>query len=180
LRVGGVKIPFKDPVKRKAYQKRYHEGWYAENGDHRREQVKRRRRELKQRYRAYKETLSCCECGHSGKDNAWSLDFDHIDPDNKIVSVSHLVTSGYGWERIMEEIKKCQVLCANCHRKKGYLEQRLNEMTGESTTQKPRPNLSKQQRRKNRKRHQQEADRARDEAVKNRSYLSGPDRKDSQ
>jgi len=139
--------------------------------------VRDRRRALKQRYRAYKETLSCCECGHSGKDNAWSLDFDHLDPDNKVVSVSHLVTSGYGWERIMEEIAKCQVLCANCHRKKGYHEHRLNEMTGEDTTVKPRPNLSKGQRRKNRKRHQLEADLARINAVESGKPIRGPKRK---
>ena len=174
---GGITIPFKDASRRKSYQKKYHEGWYAQNGDHRRQQVRDRRRKLKQRYREYKETLSCCECGHSGKDNAWSLDFDHLNPDDKVVSVSHLVTSGYGWERIMEEIEKCQVLCANCHRKKGYHEHRLNEMTGEDTTTIPRPNLSKTQRRKQRKRHQLEADKARDDTVKNNRPLSGPKRK---
>ena len=139
--------------------------------------MKNRRRKLKQRFRAFKETLECCECGHSGKNNAWSLDFDHINPDDKVVSISHLVTSGYGWERIMEEVAKCQVLCANCHRKKGYHEHRLNEMTGEDTQVVPRPNLSKEQRRKNRKRGQMEADDARDDTIRNGRHLRGPKRK---
>lgn len=177
MNYGGIIIPFKDASRRKSYQKKYHEGWYAQNGDHRRQQVRDRRRKLKQRYRAYKETLSCCECGHSGKDNAWSLDFDHIDPDNKVASVSHLVTSGYGWERVMEEIEKCRVLCANCHRKKGYHEHRLNELTGECTAVKPRPKLSKQQRRKNLRRGQLEADEALKDSVKNKRPIRGPKRK---
>lgn len=167
-------------MKRKTYQKKYHEGWYAENGDHRRQQVKNRRRKIKQRFRKYKETLSCEECGHSGKDNAWSLDFDHINPDEKVVSVSHLVSSGYGWDRIMEEVQKCRVVCANCHRKKGYHEQRLKEMTGEDLNTTPRPNLSKAQRHKNRRRNKIEQDAARDDALKSKEHLSGPKRKDSQ
>jgi hypothetical protein len=50
-------LPFKDASKRKSYQKKYHEGWYAENGDHRKQQVKNRRRKLKQRFTEYKATL---------------------------------------------------------------------------------------------------------------------------
>lgn len=164
-------------MKRKQYQKKYHEGWYAENGDHRREQVRNRRRKLKQRYRDYKESLSCEECGHSGKDNAWSLDFDHINPDEKVVAVSHLVTSGYGWERIMEEIEKCRVVCANCHRKKGYQEHMLKEMTGEDTHTTPRPNLSKSARRKNRKRHMLEAKSMKQEAIDKGKPNVGPEPK---
>ena len=79
----------------------------------------------------------------------------------------------------MEEVQKCRVVCANCHRKKGYHEQRLKEMTGEDLNTAPRPKLSKSQRQKNRRRHRIEQDAAYKDAIKNKDHLSGPNRKDS-
>lgn len=43
------------------------------------------------------------------------LDFHHIDKKN--VSVGDLVSSGAGRDKISEEIEKCVVVCANCHRR---------------------------------------------------------------
>ena len=54
----------------------------------------------------------CKDCGYS--DHAQALQFDHID-DNKKASVSNLIRSDYSWKTILEEIKKCEVRCANCH-----------------------------------------------------------------
>ncbi len=44
------------------------------------------------------------------------LDFDHVR--EKVIEVSILVGNGTSWKRIEEEIAKCVVRCANCHRKK--------------------------------------------------------------
>lgn len=33
------------------------------------------------------------------------------------MSVSKAVAHGWTWERVLSEIEKCEVLCANCHRK---------------------------------------------------------------
>ncbi len=44
------------------------------------------------------------------------LDFDHID-DNKTHNVCDLIYRGYSLKRIQEEIDKCDVRCANCHRR---------------------------------------------------------------
>lgn len=48
------------------------------------------------------ETEPCC------------LDFHHVDPKKKLCSVSRSYMSD---KRLREEIAKCIVLCANCHRK---------------------------------------------------------------
>lgn len=56
-----------------------------------------------------------CPCGE--KDPA-VLEFDHIDPSTKEGHVSDLVSKGWSWDRIMVEIERCQVLCANCHKRK--------------------------------------------------------------
>lgn len=45
------------------------------------------------------------------------LEFDHRDRNEKAENISNLILNA-SWERIETEIKKCDVLCANCHRRK--------------------------------------------------------------
>jgi hypothetical protein len=58
----------------------------------------------------------CVCCGY--KESAYALDFDHLDPNSKIEGVSRM--SSRNIQKIKEEILKCQVLCANCHRIKTH------------------------------------------------------------
>ena len=45
------------------------------------------------------------------------LDFDHVG--DKVADVSALVrTHLWPWERVLGEIAKCEVVCANCHRRR--------------------------------------------------------------
>lgn len=60
----------------------------------------------------------CETCGYN--DNPAALQFDHIDPETKLVSKNGLrVNPGtmlsYSQSSILSEIAKCRVLCANCH-----------------------------------------------------------------
>tara|TARA_X000001382_G_C3032604_1_gene135262 strand:+ start:122 stop:487 length:366 start_codon:yes stop_codon:yes gene_type:complete len=41
------------------------------------------------------------------------LHFDHIDPKKKLWSISNMYT--HNIKTIKNEIRKCQILCANCH-----------------------------------------------------------------
>jgi len=60
-------------------------------------------------------TNHCCiNCGES---DPIVLEFDHRDRNDKIESVSQLIRNS-SWKRIELEIQKCDVLCANCHRRK--------------------------------------------------------------
>jgi len=54
----------------------------------------------------------CTRCGFNRSFVA--LDFHHIDPQSK----SFPLSSGYcySWDRVVEEMNKCELLCANCHR----------------------------------------------------------------
>lgn len=54
----------------------------------------------------------CARCGVSG-----ALDIDHITPSKKSFNVSPRWSKP--WEQILEELKKCQLLCRKCHAQKG-------------------------------------------------------------
>ncbi len=59
----------------------------------------------------YLENHPCVDCGQS---NPVLLDFDHRN--DKFKSISEMIKSRYSWAKIQEEISKCDVRCANCHR----------------------------------------------------------------
>lgn len=59
--------------------------------------------------------LSNNPCEHCGNDDPRVLEFDHIDTNEKTADISYLVTRA-SLETLKEEIAKCRVLCANCHR----------------------------------------------------------------
>lgn len=46
-----------------------------------------------------------------------ALDLHHTDPSSKDFAVSYAIRRGLSHESVLREIKKCVVLCANCHRK---------------------------------------------------------------
>lgn len=62
----------------------------------------------------------CESCGYSK--SAAALDFNHHDPATKTRTVSHLlaVNQPWAWLAAIEEAKKCNLLCSNCHREHTY------------------------------------------------------------
>lgn len=66
----------------------------------------------KRRLRQVREAVGCRYCGFD--DFYGALDFHHPN-DDKERSVMHIANSS--WEEALEELKKCEILCANCHRK---------------------------------------------------------------
>lgn len=78
---------------------------------------KKAMRESKARKRAtflaYKLTLSCIYCGEA---HPTCLDFHHRNPAEKVETVSNIFNTR-GLKALWDEIAKCDVICANCHRK---------------------------------------------------------------
>lgn len=62
----------------------------------------------------------CIDCGLEG--SPWVFDFHHRDPSQKEWSWGNKRTSS--WTTLKEEIDKCDLLCANCHRTRHYNEWR--------------------------------------------------------
>jgi hypothetical protein len=61
-----------------------------------------------------KATAKCMRCPES---DPACLDFHHRDGSAKDVAVSVALARGWSVKRILQEIEKCDILCANCHRK---------------------------------------------------------------
>ena len=63
-----------------------------------------------------KESFGCKDCG---KDFPYYvLDFDHV-LGKKVHDISFMCR-WYTIEEINEEVQKCEIVCANCHRKRTY------------------------------------------------------------
>jgi len=52
--------------------------------------------------------------------------FHHIDPSTKLFSIDARVCNGYKYERLLEEVSKCDLLCHNCHSELHNPEHSLN------------------------------------------------------
>ncbi len=66
-----------------------------------------------ERVRAYLLEHPCVDCGET---EPLLLDFDH--ERDKVEDVATMVVMGLPWREIETEIAKCNVRCANCHRRK--------------------------------------------------------------
>lgn len=76
---------------------------------------------MKQQYQMKKDIVreikldfSCQKCGYNK--SAAALDFHHLDPNEKDTTIARMTSNRYQLDTVYEEIKKCVVLCANCHR----------------------------------------------------------------
>ncbi len=76
----------------------------------------------------------CMDC--KKKFDPCAMDFDHRDSSLKIDKVSRLLSRSFSKERILEEINKCDLICANCHRVRTKL--RFDANGEKHGTRKPR------------------------------------------
>lgn len=104
--------PYKDPEVRREKRRIYDRRYYKKN----KEKIIKSHKEHRQRIRSWfidqKKQLKCEVCGIS---KWYLLVFHHIDPSVKNNDISTMVRDGNSKENIMNEIKKCKVLCCNCH-----------------------------------------------------------------
>lgn len=103
-------MPYIDIAKRRAAEKRYylkHKQLYIDKNN-------RRKKELADFVVSLKHK-PCMDCGIPYPH--YVMDFDHRDENKKIASINRMTNVHmYSKAKILEEIKKCDLVCANCHR----------------------------------------------------------------
>ncbi|MCG2713101.1 MAG: hypothetical protein L6416_12375 [Candidatus Omnitrophica bacterium] len=85
---------------------------YSDRREYLIEAVSKRRNKVRQMSIEYKGS-KCHSCGYEKCIDA--LEFHHTDSSKKDFGIS---SKGYtrSWEKVKEELEKCMLLCANCHR----------------------------------------------------------------
>lgn len=117
-------MPYGDAKMKREHDRAYSLAWYALPGNaaKRRAKIRARGRALLAWIRALK-SGPCVDCGTSFPPEA--MDFDHRDRALKVYNISRAVHTGWSRARVLTEIAKCDLRCANCHRIKT---RRDNEM----------------------------------------------------
>lgn len=88
--------------------------WYARNKQHSIDNVMKRKKETQAWLRSLKLGQKCLYCPET---YPACLDYHHRDENEKSFNISKAPSGGYSRERILLEISKCDLVCANCHRK---------------------------------------------------------------
>lgn len=96
----------------------YNKEWYKKNKQKHRDQVNvSRKLSSKQKREQINKIKSvpCLDCGNTYP--SYCMDFDHLE--NKEFGIASKITS-YPIDRLLKEIAKCEIVCANCHRIRTY------------------------------------------------------------
>lgn len=105
-------MPSNDPD----YQKNYMKKHYQENKQYYKDKALARNKKVRQELMAfvnrYKMLVGCVDCGY--KQHPVALQLDHVRGE-KIQAISTMISRCCSKQLIKEEIRKCEVRCANCH-----------------------------------------------------------------
>lgn len=107
-------MPYIDREKQRLYKQRWNKEFYRKNRKQEIARVARRKAALRDWLNKYRTSIACHKCGEN---HPACLDFHHKDPAAKDFSVGDMKAMGWSKDRLLVEIKKCVVVCANCHRK---------------------------------------------------------------
>lgn len=105
------------PYKNTSEQRKAQADWYQRNKDSIRERRWQARSDARKWVYDYKTKNSVCtDCKISYPPHV--LDFDHLA--NKSFGISRAIQQGMSIDKIRQEIKKCEIVCSNCHRQRTY------------------------------------------------------------
>lgn len=123
----------KAPTKKDGYsykckecQRKYSKTWYSHNSVNHIKNVGQNNRKYRDRLEKivfdYLKSHPCVDCG---EDDIFVLDFDHV-RGIKRAPISNLVHRKWTEASFWKEINKCEIRCANCHRRQTNLRNKNN------------------------------------------------------
>lgn len=120
-------VPFKNPEDRKRYARQH----YLANQDvykTRAAASNPRQKALIRECIVNAKDKPCADCGI--KYPYYVMQFDHRGDDDKVYTISQFNRKGFSLKRLMAEIEKCDVVCANCHAERTFRRSQSNAPTG--------------------------------------------------
>jgi hypothetical protein len=92
--------------------------WYEVNRAEHKANVRKRNERVRVEWQLklalYLSEHPCVDCGER---DVRCLEFDHLDAQTKLSNVTRMVANAMPWTTVLAEIEKCDVRCANCHRR---------------------------------------------------------------
>jgi hypothetical protein len=102
----------------RACQKEYDAAWYRANKRRRQEKVRADRQEYVEWLDSLKEGRPCTDCGVVYP--PYVMEWDHLPGAEKTIELANTRRAAFGKRRILAEIAKCELVCANCHRERTF------------------------------------------------------------
>ena len=115
----------------KGCKKKHQDEWYQRHKSEHKRRAKLCNDRVRKETRAYVDKYlrehPCVDCG---EDDVIVLEFDHV-RGNKLKAVSKMLRDSYVLSAVVKEISKCEVRCANCHRRATH-QRRVASFNGEA------------------------------------------------
>ena len=116
-------MAYRDPARQRECARRH----YQRNKAEYLERNNKKRGEMRAYVQELKARMPCADC--KSRFPHYVMDFDHRDDKTKSDIVSRLINQ-LSWKRLLAEIEKCDLVCANCHRIRTFA--RLGSTRGRS------------------------------------------------
>ena len=114
-------MPYKDRNKQKEYQQKHHQR--TKKKKRKQQNQLKDKRQIFNLEEMQRRGGKCAKCGFS---DIRALDWHHLDPNEKVNSISEMIRDRVSMDKLQAELDKCELICANCHR---IEEQRLGNWT---------------------------------------------------
>jgi hypothetical protein len=102
----------------RACQKEYDAAWYRVNRERRQAKVRADRHAHTAWLDSLKEGKPCADCGRIYP--PYVMEWDHLPGSEKSLVLADTRRAAHSKSRILAELSKCELVCANCHRERTF------------------------------------------------------------